>query len=509
MPVVAHVTDEQHQRLVEAPECLLSHGWPVRPAVYDEYLGVLASIPEPEGVVLSADECGDKHVFVDGACTVEADKRLRVASWACTCAGGQLLDRAHELLAAGVVPGLLQTAYRGELWATYTACLAIQDLRCAVTLWSDNGAVVYGLRKLLRGKKVRPNRPHRDLWDKIAAVVARIGSRLRVCKVLSHADLDRATDECEQWAFWHNAIVDGYAHLANQTRGSAFQRLWQQVKEALDHQRQDLKAVLQVHLRTARASLYELPKPDVSTEEGSVSAVHVDEPEGTADVPRRALEVTAHDNPAVGSGIASGSSQHDRVFSGGGEDPNISTTQREAETSVESRHPPLPGHWSWSPKVGKQVGDKVFAAIRRWWIGSMVPMFSGRTPLLWISGFQLYLDYAASMQTAGPVYHDRKWFSSADDVDGQYDVLHLVRGFTGLLRWFLEENSWSLDGAHTRCAGASLAMRMACYRLPFPQEKVDWLDQHVFGVRGCQITKLQQLKDAPVPKYPPQWILPR
>lgn len=100
---------------------MVCHGWPIR-APEVEFAKLLAALPEPilhEKLVPAHDT--RQNLFVDGSCLLSHEPSLRIAAWAVTWAGADLDSIEHRIVCAGHVPGLLQSAYRGELWALLMA----------------------------------------------------------------------------------------------------------------------------------------------------------------------------------------------------------------------------------------------------------------------------------------------------------------------------------------------------------------------------------------------------
>lgn len=472
-----HFSDQQNEGLVDLPPCMLEHCWLVRPPEYDTLLETLAMIPESDPFHLSPTDDQPVHLFVDGSCTGGEDIQLRLASWACTAAKAGSFH--HQLLGAGCVPGVLQSAYRGELWAMLMACRAVQEYGVQVTIWCDNIAVVAGVRKILAGIPVRVNRPHSDLWLRIADAVNILPAGiLTVCKVVSHADLKSAKDEVEVWAFWHNGLVDRYAAEANQRRPANFMSIWEAARRALSRMRELFKLVVDVHLQTARKAVQE--QNQTSHQDASV---------------------------VVGGQTASGSREaedeaNDHAVPAGAHD-----TSRPADVEVSVAD--VPRIWTWSNGLGRVVGDESLRILCDWW--SQVVARETTQDKFWVSGVHLFLDFQATMGVNGPILHDRKWYTSVDELPGGAEVtmVRRVRVFTGLLRSFLDDNGVCLTSAHVRPHGAAIGMRIASYHLNFPRNRFEAVDNHILSQHGRQLMKLGDVNRCTVPSYSVAWRLAR
>eukprot|EP00438_Fugacium_kawagutii_P027009 Skav232507 [mRNA] locus=scaffold1096:238978:248699:+ [translate_table: standard] len=273
---------ELRNRIDSLPKCLTCHGWSmVQPAV-ETYQTALTMLKEPASFRrLQGD--APLHLFLDGACASPDEPVLRYASWAVSCASSDLTSLSNDIVSVGVVPGLVQSAYRGELWALLSALELIQTYRGQVTLWSDNASVVKRFRRVMHGAfRVKPTSPHGDLWERIRQLVASSpSSKIQICKVVSHGDVSKAKNALEQWAFGQNHLVDQAARQSNETRPAAFWHLWTEAKEALQRNRTDEEAIHLVQLRTARRALSDPVKPQPSAPTAEPASV---EASGDAEV---------------------------------------------------------------------------------------------------------------------------------------------------------------------------------------------------------------------------------
>ena len=80
-------------------------------------------------------------------------------------------------------------------------------------------------------------------------------------KVVSHADVTKAVDPIEEWAYWHNRLVDEAAAHINQQRPAEFWEAWRRLSDALTFHRQLHRAILEVLLRTGRKAMNEQQRP--------------------------------------------------------------------------------------------------------------------------------------------------------------------------------------------------------------------------------------------------------
>ena len=133
------------------------------------------------------------------------------AAWAVTRAIGGPGDLRHDLILAGHVRGLEESAFRAELTALVHALRWARSSGFSVRLWSDCPGVVRGFRRLQSGQPLRRNRAHTDLWLQISDVLADWeGGVIKIVKVVSHCAVGGAQDPLEAWAWrqrWCGIVV--------------------------------------------------------------------------------------------------------------------------------------------------------------------------------------------------------------------------------------------------------------------------------------------------------------
>lgn len=111
-----------------------------------------------------------------------------MAGWAVVQAScASVFDSKHSrALDWGVLPGLLQSAVRAEVYAIWRALQLVSHYSGRVFLWTDCEAVVKKFRRLLHGGTVRANSVHADLWSAIQQCIrSRQGSTI-ITRVAAH-----------------------------------------------------------------------------------------------------------------------------------------------------------------------------------------------------------------------------------------------------------------------------------------------------------------------------------
>ena len=104
------------------PPCLVCHGWTQEPRGRTEFLQYLLAVPDTSAVLEPVCPLGPVcDVFTDGACLSPAKSATRLALWAARLARDCSDSPGSAAIGGGWVPGVLQTACRGEIFAVLCA----------------------------------------------------------------------------------------------------------------------------------------------------------------------------------------------------------------------------------------------------------------------------------------------------------------------------------------------------------------------------------------------------
>ena len=415
------------------PRCLSCHGWAVLSPSWILLLRALDKLVDPSTPVAPCGLAATDQVdlFVDGACTAPVEKQLRLAAWAVTAAGPPSQRLEHMVLAGAPLAGIVQTAFRAELRAVLEALRIALGLRCRVRIWSDCLGVVRGVRKRLSGHSgTTANVPHADLWRRIDDILQQLDcSRIQIVKVVSHGDIQKAADAGEDWAFWHNNLVDEAASGFNDRRGAEFWELFQTVEAEVLRDAALHSAIARVHLLTGR------------------KADRQQQPErNTAPPP---LE---EDDAAL---------------------------------------PVPPDVWPFPEKLVRRYGRSNVDALHRWWVTVGDPMMRSATAGRWISGLQLLLDFVATTGYAGPVVQDKKWYAKPEDRPRQTEISwpERSRAFLSLLKSYLGFHGVVLASKSATPRSASIVIWSVCFKVRWSQDRLDRVDSIVLGQLGKQAVK--------------------
>lgn len=151
-----------------------------------------------------------------------------------------------SVIAKGPLPGLIQTAFRAELYSVVTALeLAAVNGAC---LWirSDNLAVVKGVSRLEKGGRVKINALNSDLWARCRYVLQQGHAKVKIEHIRAHQD---PLSSCH--AKW-NQLADHTAVLANRDRPCEFWDVLARHSGATHRIRIVCRAIQEVQLRISR-----------------------------------------------------------------------------------------------------------------------------------------------------------------------------------------------------------------------------------------------------------------
>ena len=440
--VPAHVRD----MLVDMPEVLTCAGWSLAPTTmiaWNRYFAQLQCHEVPHHVFQ-----GDIDIFTDGSCHDQHCISTRFAGWAVIVASTQAVHdyTGSFILDAGVLPGLLQSSVRAEIFAVLRALQITEGHQGTVRLWSDCDFVVKRVCRLLQGAEVKPNSSHSDLWLEIAHCLQTRQGRTCITHVSAHQPEHRASNVMEGWCYRHNALVDKQAVLANLSRPQDFWKLHVEHVQALEAIGTVNRLVQGVQLAISKEVVYN------------------DQPDTTENAPQVC-------------------------------------------------HTPVPSHpWRQLPELSIPGGAT------RWYGDSMVRLLLSwfwqtlhqcEGDLVWVSHFQLYIDFMCCTGHPGPI-HLSRW------CDGDTVPNVRLRGFSfrQRARWFakvwkqcLKHLNVTVDFAYCKPMSHIIVMFTGCAALPWPEGRLRLIDDWMMKCAGGSFKRQTRAIDAlpfadPQPGFP-------
>ena len=221
-------------------QALSLRGWALQSQRQLEFWKVLYAVPDScacfdwPGILPDFLE-----VFTDGSCLLPTIPQVRLASWAVVLAASH--PGRPWIISSGPLPGLIQTAFRAEIFAVLSALTFANLARRPVRIWSDCAGVIRKLRRLQTGDiQIRPSMLNCDLWRRVADVMAQLTVPWSVHKVAAHVDAEDSKSALEDWLIFNNDVVDRAADAANYQRPASFWEIWESVRR--DYALQDVKA---------------------------------------------------------------------------------------------------------------------------------------------------------------------------------------------------------------------------------------------------------------------------
>ena len=242
------------------PDAMVLRSWAILPPTHVTWLRLLDSVPSAVpslGCALSL--TGWNEVFTDGSCLWQACPSYRVAAWGAVLAWPSSCSwfcHGIRVLGAGPVPGLCQTAYRGELFALAFVLHHAAAVGARVKLFCDCLGVVNKFHRLTSGiSQLKANAASADLWRWVLDSVDRLGTgNIQVCKIAAHKQLHQARSRRDAWLIWYNNKVDLVAKRANLDRPQGFWQEWRQHVEATQVAKLLHSQVCFLHLEVAKRS---------------------------------------------------------------------------------------------------------------------------------------------------------------------------------------------------------------------------------------------------------------
>ena len=187
------------------------------------------------------------------------NKFLRLAAWAVVL-GAACTQQLPAVLHAGVLPGLVQSSFRAEVFAMLVALSVAEMSAGPFVLWSDCEGVVSRILRFQDGAP-RPSllSSNSDLWIQIWQLIQLLGDRIQVRKVPAHEDPDMAQDVVHEWAVLQNVAADGAAKQANLNRPQSFWSTWNAVRVSYNQQLDVARKVVALHAAVGTRAIRSKP----------------------------------------------------------------------------------------------------------------------------------------------------------------------------------------------------------------------------------------------------------
>ena len=115
-------------------------------------------------------------------------------------------------------------------------------------------------------------------------------------------------------------------------------------------------------------------------------------------------------------------------------------------------------------------------------------MMHGDSPLVYVSGIQLFISFNLHTGFTGPWCYKKRWYSQESDAPPQARLAwgSRCKQFLLLFRSYLKGNGMVLPQKMARANSAAMATWVICYKLKWPAPMVDHVDRVIFSQLGRQ-----------------------
>jgi len=143
----------------------------------------------------------------------------------------------------------------------------------------------------------------------------------------------------------------------------------------------------------------------------------------------------------------------------------------------------VPAQWDIPGKLLPRYGHDNLRYLHQWWQVQGSAMLQGDTPLVMISGLQLYCAFNLFTGFEGPWCHKKKWYAAADQAPPQARLEWGSRCKLFLMMWktYLKAQGVNVPQKMTRPFSAAISRWLVCYRLRWTKDQIDRVDSILFG----------------------------
>ena len=263
----------------DLPECVRERGWAVVPTAVFHFREALVKLPDTSACWQKPWEAPSStlDLFTDGAAVRPHDPYTRLAGWAVVAMTSSMQFR---LLSWGVVPGILHTALRGEIWAMISAVKYAKAVGREARLWIDNALVVQrGQMILSHDFQVNANTTDCDLWMILADLVEEGLPHITLHKVVSHVT-GSELPWAEQVLLTGNHWADIHAAEVIKTLPEEFLELHRQAVSSIQQMQAITSALIQHFIRVGQQVRQSTQvRPEAPRQELATDRKETEEPE--------------------------------------------------------------------------------------------------------------------------------------------------------------------------------------------------------------------------------------
>lgn len=327
-----------------------------------------------------------------------------------------------------------------------------------IRIWSDCLGVVRRFQHFLKTRE-RPKHgvAHYDLWIRIHDDIQQLSpGDVQITKVAAHQQQERAESDFELWVVVNNLLADRAARLANLSRSPEFWTFYHSHVREVTKTAEVVSVIQQVVL-------------DISKQ-----------------VVQRASCHTA--------------------------DGSLTREQAEDESKYKAD---VTGTWNWFPvvsplpwKLTQVFGFVVTARVAAWLTEALQSAYAEGVSCRWLAIHQLYLDYQLATGDIGPIY-DQGWTDATRRPHLSLQSFPFRRRsswFARLFKRLVKASGGNVDIQVLRPHSTVFALHTSSVWIPWPQQRLEWVEEWTSVRVSRSITRDGQLMDSlPVPTWDRRW----
>ena len=152
--------------------------------------------------------------------------------------------------------------------------------------------------------------------------------------------------------------------------------------------------------------------------------------------------------------------------------------------------------WVVPHKLVKLYRAENLDQLHKWWCNFGVPALSSRGPMRWVSGMQLWADFALETGWRGPISpRFGRWFlGNGDQPENVVCSIDLrAKSFLRMWKAYLKANDMVIQSKVQRPHSHALGFWALCFHIAWPESRLRVIDDAFFELGGRQICRPQVL----------------
>lgn len=202
----------------------------------------------------------NRHVFTDGSGIEQRNADLALAAWSL------VHESSGEIIAAGGLPGLVQSVPRAEAYAVLMTVRWAANEQDVTHIWSDSQNTVETFRCIQAGDGSFEHGDNADIWQQIADELDHAAGLFRIHKVPGHMSEEECDSPFLDWCRTNNSKADIAAKFANASRPSWFATLYARYRDRWTQDDASFRKMSALHLAVAKRDVESRPEPQQGLE---------------------------------------------------------------------------------------------------------------------------------------------------------------------------------------------------------------------------------------------------